>query len=170
MTTLEVIDTGIKIGLGAIISGVATYITIKAGHSHELRKEHLRRRQDTIERLIETFESFDTFFADIHANHLSIFRRSATAEQDRQILLKLFDSVELHFKAFRTMEGKLLLLGLTDCEATAKQYRGCAVTIYDMASGVDSDVTEKKLEVSIGALLAGRNKFYALMFRHYKDG
>ena len=44
-TTLEIIDSAVKIGLGAIISGVATYLVTRKNHEHELRKaEHEDRR------------------------------------------------------------------------------------------------------------------------------
>ena len=40
MTELEIIDTAVKIGLGAMISGVFTYIVQKSNMSATIQKEH----------------------------------------------------------------------------------------------------------------------------------
>jgi hypothetical protein len=37
-TELEIVDTAIKVGLGALISGVTTYFVTMRAHAHEIRK------------------------------------------------------------------------------------------------------------------------------------
>lgn len=37
-TVIEVIDTAVKIGLGALISGITSYCVISRNHNHEFRK------------------------------------------------------------------------------------------------------------------------------------
>jgi len=51
METIEVIDTAIKIGLGAAITGVAGLIAASRAHSREIDKLLLVRRLDAIEEL-----------------------------------------------------------------------------------------------------------------------
>ncbi len=55
-TAIEVIDTAVKIGLGAIISGVATYWVTNAKNKHDLKKTYV---EDSIKILRETAEYFD---------------------------------------------------------------------------------------------------------------
>lgn len=38
MTGLEIIDTAVKIGLGGMISGIATFLVTRKSHHHELEK------------------------------------------------------------------------------------------------------------------------------------
>ena len=40
MTSLEILDTAIKIGLGALITAIATYINQKSNQKAILNKEH----------------------------------------------------------------------------------------------------------------------------------
>jgi hypothetical protein len=37
-TSLEILDSAVKIGLGALISGVSTYVVTRRSHLHEMRK------------------------------------------------------------------------------------------------------------------------------------
>jgi len=37
-TSIEIIDTAVKIGLGALITGVITYVITKTNQSHEIKK------------------------------------------------------------------------------------------------------------------------------------
>lgn len=68
MTTeiIDVIDTAVKIGLGALISGIVTYTVTKTKHSNERKRELLKRRLDIIEISISQ--------ADLHFNSLLLFQ------------------------------------------------------------------------------------------------
>lgn len=39
MTYLEVIDTAVKVGLGALISGISAYLMAKSKNNDDLRRE-----------------------------------------------------------------------------------------------------------------------------------
>ena len=59
MTTgLEVLDTVAKIGLGALISGVATYWVTNLNHDKELEKETIHRRRQLLEQVATGIEKF----------------------------------------------------------------------------------------------------------------
>jgi vacuolar-type H+-ATPase subunit B/Vma2 len=47
-TTLEVIDTAVKIGLGALISGVTTYLATSRSQTHEIHKLHISERKELL--------------------------------------------------------------------------------------------------------------------------
>jgi len=46
---IDVLDTSVKIGLGALISGLATYFVTKTNNSHVKHTELLKRKLDIIE-------------------------------------------------------------------------------------------------------------------------
>ena len=48
-TLLDIVDTAVKIGLGALISGVATYKLTKLNHQHELQRIALGKRRELLE-------------------------------------------------------------------------------------------------------------------------
>jgi hypothetical protein len=45
ITCLEIIDTAIKIGLGALITGIATFLVTKQKYHNELQKEFIAKKQ-----------------------------------------------------------------------------------------------------------------------------
>ena len=58
MSPIEVLDTSVKIGLGALISGAAAYFLAKLNHNREIEKERLRRRRELFEEVAEQIEKF----------------------------------------------------------------------------------------------------------------
>ncbi len=48
MTSLEILDTAIKIGLGALITAIATYINQKSNQKAILNKEHIDSNRKVI--------------------------------------------------------------------------------------------------------------------------
>lgn len=48
-TTIEVIDTAVKIGLGGAITLAGTLLIAKLNHGHENAKEKAKRHYDTLE-------------------------------------------------------------------------------------------------------------------------
>ena len=58
MTYLEVIDTAIKVGLGALISGLSAYWMSKSKTNDDLRRERLTRHHGLLEKSAEQIENF----------------------------------------------------------------------------------------------------------------
>ncbi len=52
ITLIEVLDTAVKVGLGALVSGFATYMTTKLGHRKDLEKEVLQKIWNVIEECV----------------------------------------------------------------------------------------------------------------------
>lgn len=67
---LEIIDTAVKIGLGASISGIAAFAITKLNNNHDKNKELINRRLNTIESitedLIEYFNDFSLLMSAIN--------------------------------------------------------------------------------------------------------
>lgn len=55
---LDIIDTAVKIGLGAIISGVATYVITHKSHSHEKEKQLTEKKISVLEFSVENIEPY----------------------------------------------------------------------------------------------------------------
>lgn len=54
---LEIVDTAVKIGLGALIAGVAAYFLAKLNHHQDLEKNSLKRRRELLEKVASDIES-----------------------------------------------------------------------------------------------------------------
>lgn len=64
----DLADTALKIGLGALIAGGFTYITTKANHSHENKKNQYELKKQLI---LETSELSSKYF--LKMNHIFYF-------------------------------------------------------------------------------------------------
>lgn len=60
MTTeiLDIVDTAVKIGLGALISGLSTYYVAKHNHAADAKKQFLNRKLGIIEAVTGHFDEF----------------------------------------------------------------------------------------------------------------
>lgn len=57
ITELEIIDTAVKVGLGAAISGVTTYLVTMRGHRHEIQKDLRKEKTELLKSGVAQFES-----------------------------------------------------------------------------------------------------------------
>ena len=58
MTGFELADTAVKIGLGALITGVAIYLNSKLGFERDAAKTYSTRRRELLENIGEQVEGF----------------------------------------------------------------------------------------------------------------
>jgi hypothetical protein len=57
ITVLEIVDTGVKIGLGALISTVASYFSTKRTERHELRKFRVQEKTQILREIAVKLET-----------------------------------------------------------------------------------------------------------------
>jgi len=62
MTYLDVIDTAVKVGLGAAISGVSAYWMARSKSRDDSRRERMVRHHDLLEKSAEQLENFSHIF------------------------------------------------------------------------------------------------------------
>ena len=65
---LGIIDTAVKIGLGALISGLTAFFVASKNNNHQISKEVLLRRLNTIEKAAEEVNEFFAKLTDFIAN------------------------------------------------------------------------------------------------------
>jgi len=58
MELIDVIDTAVKVGLGAAISGLATYWITRLNHDSDRRKEAAKRVHETLVQITERIERY----------------------------------------------------------------------------------------------------------------
>lgn len=111
----EIIDTTVKIGLGATISGFLAYQIAKLNHDRVNDKEKGERKRQIIEDIAEEFEVF-YFSAEkfqkgvlIAFEDVAFFRR--TPEESEADLHELFQPVQSAKVLMVRMETKALLIG-----------------------------------------------------------
>jgi hypothetical protein len=128
LTKLDVIDSAVKIGLGAFIGIFGSFIAAKQKHSLELRKEALRRRQDALERIVEDFEAVQKVFVDLNSSYgvyIEFYRTNETvATLQGEAVHKLITTDTLPaLQKLHNIEGRLRLFGLKECAHWVGEYR-----------------------------------------------
>ena len=119
---LDIVDTAVKIGLGALISGSATYWVTKLNHNKAAEKEKLEKRRQMVEEVAENIERLFAllfrFRAGVHDwVNAKDNGKKLTDERYEHILSEQRD-IPKSYKEITSSEAKLLLLG----EKTAQSY------------------------------------------------
>jgi hypothetical protein len=141
VTALEIIDTAVKVGLGALVSGAATYFIAKLNHIREIEKATGNRRREMVEGIAQQIQSFTTHalrYWALTCERVEYKRINEKMPADR---LSLWDAAYVADGAFPELanaEGQLLLMGEIECANLVRAY-GDYVNefMYKSAKGVD---------------------------------
>ncbi len=141
MTLLEVVDSAIKIGLGALIAGMSALLLSKSQHRRDLDRARIDREFEILKDVAEQTERF-TQAALKHwalATDAHRLRRQGKPLSDRK-LANLADSGDTLFSIFHELtssESKLLLLGKKDAQRALRTY-GEMVTAFRRSAMSDA--------------------------------
>ena len=139
MTTLEIIDSAVKIGLGAALTGITTLLVSRAQRRHELAKERIQRTVALLQQIAQEVES--CFHAALRrwATLCHYVRRRDAKEPLEDAENEARIASDEFFDAFRDLtnaEAKLMLIGASEAANGLKDL-GEAMTIFrrDMRIG-----------------------------------
>jgi len=118
-TALDIIDTSVKIGLGAIISGIATYFITHTGHRHAVSKDLIDEKRRL---LIDTVRKIDSAGRLRNRAKLSISLQLRSGDNQ---CTKLDEELSLLWKAgdqLREAESNCYLIGDDDLAKLVTAY------------------------------------------------
>ena len=128
MSYLEILDTAVKIGLGAAISGVAMYFITRSRGEHEIRKEVLGHKRNLIERITLAFQESANEITWVV--HLTTRALDMEEEGKCKILSQVQDRYLGVFQNMNTAEGLAYLLGDSDLNRLLKDYGDAVLELY----------------------------------------
>lgn len=172
MTSLEVLDTAVKVGLGALISGFATYWTASRKTKDDLARDRLLRHQTLIESTAEQVEVFSHLVLRYWALMVELVRyrgqklswppaRQAELEKTKT---DIFNS----FSGMTSAESKLLLLGHTQAQTILREYGEFVRDFRRRAYDGNIALTEKELDDDRDKLLELRERLYVSLGKAYR--
>ena len=131
VTALQVVDTAVKIGLGAAIAGASAIIVARHNHSHELRSLRYQRRLNTIENVADAankhFAVLDTFLGAVSVAYDHIPSAGSAFTEDYR---KFLEKADNHFMAsmfqFKESVARLRLIGETEAYKAITGYMNVA--------------------------------------------
>lgn len=169
MTGIEVWDSVVKIGLGALIGGVFSSFGLFKSHRHEFKREWHKRKQDMVDRLVDDFEKIQVAATNMYADFLE-HRHAQHEEVKKRLYDKMYKnaeqaqdrSIQLH-----VMEGKLRLFGLREC---AEMMMICRRAHAEVMSVCDpsKEVPDKEIQGKIGQFATYRAQLYEALFKAYR--
>ena len=170
---MDVVDTAVKIGLGALITSLGAYGLARRTHSGELERERLRGRKQLLEEVALQVETV-THVALKYWALIMEFTRNRELGMDlathrREELdrtkLELFAS----FKEFSGAEGKLLLLAEKEPERKLREYGEFIGAFRRKFYEENAQMTEPELEAQRLELLTKRSVFYDALSKAYSE-
>ena len=173
MTTLiDVLDTAVKIGLGALISAVAAYWHFKQRDKAESAKEYEKRHRSLLEQVAEQAEQLNHVYLKYWALVIEWVRYEKSSKDwpsDRrdeleEIRIELFSS----FGALTSAESKLLLIGENEAYSKLREL-GEAVVQFRRTCYVDKkSLTEEEIEQQKAEIKNLREGLYELLSSTYQ--
>ena len=173
-TVIEVVDTAIKIGLGGVIGFFGTFAVTKLNHSHDLNKEKIKRRYDTLEQVATHIEEF----SHVALKYWALVAESVRFESDGKKWPKersdQLDIVKAEYfseaKNVTVAESKLLLLGLEKTSMKLRDYADFLKSLRRQYYVGKNGLTEKEMESVREELLGLRQDFFSELSNDYKKG
>lgn len=172
MVLLDVIDTAVKVGLGALISGVSAYWMAKSKSRDDLRRERLVRHHGLLENSAEQIENFSHITMRYWALIVEWVRNKEQklelaphrAEELKKVKAELFDA----FKDLTSAESKLLLLGHSEAQRLLRNYGDAVGHIRRNAYDGNKALTEAEMDGYRAQLLDTREKLFNELSRIYR--
>lgn len=172
MTYLEVIDTAVKVGLGALISGASGYWMAKSKTHEDARRERLNRHHSLLETSAEQIENFSQVLMRYWALIVECVR---TRDQglmwtpDRfEELTKVKVEIVTAFCDLTSAESKFLLMGYGDAQQLLRHYGDLARRFRRSAWEGNKSLTELQLDEYRSQMLDAREKLFKELSNIYR--
>lgn len=145
---IDVVDTAVKVGLGALIGGGFSYILARLDYDREARRELAKRRLDKLEAAFEAINTFSSRMSAYWANLSNgVFKKSKGT-------LTPQDALDLQHQEQEVFEGYLILaqakahlelLGETPSIEALDRYRSAADQFFKIANIENEKCTSENL-------------------------
>lgn len=170
---LDIVDTAVKIGLGALISGVSTYYVTSLNHKKDSEKENYKRKRELLESIAEELETFSNASLEYWAYLVEFTRyKESTKEIPSHLKDRVEEAGSRLFKDYAHLtsaESKLLLLGYESCELAVKEFGEYVKEMRRTAWKEDSSLTSEKAESFRTEIREKRKKIYSELQRAYSS-
>jgi len=167
----EVVDSAVKIGLGAIVGGAFSLGVARLAHRHELSKLSIQRRWDLLQQVQLEITTFAAAVSEFWANlRNAVYLRdkgTSLTDSEQRELEELERKVFSGFSSIATPSSKLLLLGEKEANTALGEFRNACDSLFRIASLTNSNCTAVALDAKKEAIISTRNATYDAISRAY---
>ena len=170
MTWIEVVDSAVKIGLGAIIAGFIAFLLSTTQHHNELKKAKVEREFEMLKEVAEKVEKFNTITLNYWALSTDWRRRlildNSIPKPDglRDTQHKLFDS----FSELTKAESLLLLFGFHNASAMLREYGETVIAFKKRVESTDIPFNSSDAADYRKSMIDKRSELFSLLNEIYK--
>jgi len=173
-TTIEVIDTAVKIGLGGAITLIGTLLVTKLNHSHDHSKEKGKRHYDALESVGADVEEITHVSLRYWALIIEWVRNHSQGldltDKRKEELEKTKDDLFDSFKSLTVAESKLLLLGLDEPAKLLRAYGEYLKSMRRNCYYEKESLTEQTMNEVREELLKKREVLFSSLSEAYRNG
>lgn len=167
--TYDLLDSMVKIGLGAIIGAAGTIVGLLLTHRHDSKKEFRRRKADALERILEEFEAIHVVALSICLEFNAWARATADRSPSAEIHYKnlaVVDDLPAMLKKVLVLSGRLNLIGLPE---SAKDLRDYTAALGDLLNVVKfSNPPSEEVVLGRGTRISNIEEAFVLrLSKHY---
>ena len=173
MTYLDIIDSAVKIGLGALIAGLSTLALSRSQFHRDLEKERIKREFEMLKQVAEQVES-QTHVALRYWALITEWARYQRLPQEmpesrekelNNCKVALFDG----FKDMTSAESKLLLLGLSSAQKSLRVYGETMTELRRQLNRGAEPATELQAQEWRSKILSCRETFFTDLSNCYRQ-
>ena len=172
MTLLEILDTAVKVGLGALITACSAYWIAKANALSNRKADRQTRHHDLLEQSAEQIESFShtmlRYWALITEQVRNREKALDLAPHRRQELDRTKAELFNSFSELTSAESKLLLLGHKECQSHLRSFGDCSREIRRRAFDGNQDLNTEDMESMRDNFLQERASLFDALATAYK--
>ena len=173
VTGLEIIDTAVKIGLGALITGIATYVITALNHDKDLEKQSIRRRRELLEQVSSQIERFWNSYRRYYLVSLEAIHRANGNEGVPGVLRDEYEAKKKEVMeatdSLSSAQSSLLLLGLEGVNEKLLSFAGNTEKYMRSTRSLETDKQINELQVLHNQILDIKNEFFSRLSKSYRE-
>ncbi|MCJ8326258.1 MAG: hypothetical protein MJK08_04065 [Campylobacterales bacterium] len=146
----EIIDTALKIGLGALIGGVSSFITLKSNQKHEIVKEKMAYKLKLLNEASNTIDLYlnsshfllDSFYGMASKKYIKF---SDLPQKDKDKYFKIDSEYLESIKDAHKACSKFNIIGLSEVLELIKKYDLIVVNLKNDIASEGKDIPAPKI-------------------------
>ena len=170
MTWIEVIDSAVKIGLGALIAGVIAFLLSSTQHRNELKKAKVDREFEMLKEVAEKAENFNQT-ALKYWSLSSDWRKRLAIDSSIEKPIELSIAQNDFFDSFKELtkaESLLLLFGYGNASLKVREYGESIIDFYNRVKNIDLPFNSSDASNYRKSMIDKRSELFSLLNEIYK--
>jgi hypothetical protein len=173
VTGLEILDTAVKIGLGALITGIATYVITALNHDKDLEKQSIRRRRELLEQVSSQVERFWNSYRRYYLVSLEAIHRAKGNEDVPGVLRDDYEAKKKEVMeatdSLSSAQSSLLLLGLEGVNEKLMDFAQNSEQYMRSTKTLETEKQINELQTLHNTILDNKNEFFSKLSKSYKE-